>query len=238
MRANARTLPEATERHLQSDLTNNAIQDLAVDFEAAWATESVIYNGKSATDDEAAGAIGRVRDVVKKIVALHAMDLALMRLKARAYLWSESTDFEAYAAENEGSEWSEGVLVSLFRDLGADRTVEGSMTIPEAASMHFEPLSADDLELCKPPTEEQWRLCRTVMRLGHHMLGKTKDELKSAARTLQATNEDEALFEQIETVVDILKDNVKMLEAAHARHLTACASVVEEQNTQHEEVRP
>ena len=64
---------------------------------------------------------GRVREVVKKIVALHATDLALMRLKARAYLWSESTDFEAYAAENEGSEWSEGVLVSLFGDLDADR---------------------------------------------------------------------------------------------------------------------
>ena len=103
--------------------------------------------------------------------------------------------------------------------------------------MHFEPLSADDLELCKPPTQEEWQLCRTVMRLGHHILGKTKDEMKSAARTLQAAKEDEALFEQIETVVDILKDNVKMLEAAQARHLTACASVVEEQKTQHEEAR-
>ena len=196
----------------------------------------MIYNGAGATDDEAAAACKRVCDVVKKIVALHAMDLALMRLKARAYLWSESTDFEAYAAENEGSEWSEGVLVSLFRDLGADRPVEGSMTIPEAAAMHFEPLSADDLELCKPPTEEQWQLCRTVMRLGHAMLGKTKDEMKSAARTLQAANENKEFFEQIETVIDILKDNVKKLEAAHARHLTACASVVEEQQkTQHEE---
>ena len=224
-----------TERHLQSALTNDAIQALAVDFEAAWATESVIYNGASATDDEAAAACGRVREVVKKIVALPATDLALMRLKARAYLWSESTDFETYAAENERSEWSEGVLVSLFRDLGADRPVEGSMTIPEAAAMHFEPLSADDLEHCKPPTEEEWRLCRTVMRLGHTMLGKTKDELKSATRALQAAKEDDVLFEQIETVVDILKDNVKMLEAAQARHLTACASVVEEQNTQYEE---
>ena len=37
--------PEATERHLQSALTNDAIQALAVDFETAWATESVIYNG-------------------------------------------------------------------------------------------------------------------------------------------------------------------------------------------------
>ena len=178
-----------------------------------------------------------MREVVKKIVALPATDLALMRLKARAYLWSESTDFEAYAAENAGSEWSEGVLVSLFRDLGADRPVEGSMTIPEAAAMHFEPLSADDLEHCKPPTEEQWQLCRTVMRLGHHMLGKTKDELKRATRTLEAANENKEFFEQLETVVDILKDNIKMLEAAHARYLTACASVVEDQKTQHEEAR-
>ena len=33
------------------------IKALASEFEAAWATESVIYNGASATDDEAAAAV-------------------------------------------------------------------------------------------------------------------------------------------------------------------------------------
>ena len=40
-----------------------------------------------------------------------------MRLKARVYLWAESTDLEKLAAE--GGDWpSEAVLASLFRDLG------------------------------------------------------------------------------------------------------------------------
>ena len=44
-----------------------------------------------------------------------------MCLKARIYLWSEATDFKSFAAKNEGDGSSEAVLVSLFRDLGADR---------------------------------------------------------------------------------------------------------------------
>jgi hypothetical protein len=50
--------------------------------------------------------------------------MAMLRLKARVYLWSEFKDFETFAAENEGNGWSEGVLVSLFRDLGADRALD------------------------------------------------------------------------------------------------------------------
>ena len=83
------------------------------------------------------------------------------------------------------------ILVSLFRDLGADSPVPQTVTASDIGAMHFEPLSADDLDSCKPPTQEEWQLCRTVMRLGHHILGKTKDEMKSAARTLQAAKEDE-----------------------------------------------
>ena len=44
----------------------------------------------------------------------------MIRLKARIYLWSEATDFETFVAKNEGDGSSEAVLVSLFRDLGAD----------------------------------------------------------------------------------------------------------------------
>ena len=56
----------------------------------------------------------------------------MMRLKARIYLWSEGTDFKAFAAENEGKEWSEAVLVSLFRDLGADRALDYSLIEEDA----------------------------------------------------------------------------------------------------------
>jgi hypothetical protein len=53
----------------------------------------------------------------------------MMRLKARIYLWSEATDFKTFAAENEGDGSSEGVLVSLFRDLGADRELDPVLAI-------------------------------------------------------------------------------------------------------------
>jgi hypothetical protein len=57
----------------------------------------------------------------------------MMRVKARIYLWSEGTDFKAFAADNEGKGWSEAVLVSLFRDLGADRALDYS-SVEEARS--------------------------------------------------------------------------------------------------------
>jgi hypothetical protein len=116
VRANARTMSE-TSPHPDAE-----IQALAAEFEAAWAAEGVIFKGDS-TDDEANAATVRVREVAQKIVALPATDMPTMRLKARLYLWSESTDFETFAADNEGKGWSEAVLVSLFRDLGADRVL-------------------------------------------------------------------------------------------------------------------
>ena len=63
----------------------------------------------------------RVDEIARKIVALRKTDTEMMRLKARIYLWSEATDFKTFAAKNEGDGPSEAVLVSLFRDLGADR---------------------------------------------------------------------------------------------------------------------
>jgi hypothetical protein len=108
-----------TTSHTNQDHPDVEVFALAAQFEAAWAAESVIFKGDS-TDDEAIAAADRVREVAQKIVALPATDMAMLRLKARVYLWSESTDFEAFAAENEGNGWSEGVLVSLFRDLGAN----------------------------------------------------------------------------------------------------------------------
>jgi hypothetical protein len=116
-------MTRATERAPRPAKTAEDLQALAADFEAAWAAEDVIFKGES-TDDEDDAAVARVREVARKIVALPATDMAMLRLKARVYLWSESTDFAAFAAENEGKGWSESVLVSLFRDLGADRLID------------------------------------------------------------------------------------------------------------------
>jgi hypothetical protein len=44
-------------------------------------------------------------------------------------LWSEATGFKTFAAKNEGEGSSEAVLVSLFRDLGADREVDPVLAI-------------------------------------------------------------------------------------------------------------
>ena len=89
-----------------------------------------------------------------------------MRLKARLTM-CESRTLKPTLRRTRGANWSEGVLVSLFRDLGADRPVEGSMTIPEAAAMHFEPLSADDSNM-QTATEEEGGYAGRPMRSGTH----------------------------------------------------------------------
>jgi hypothetical protein len=116
--------------HARALLEAEEIRALAAQFEAAWAEEGVIHNKADTTDDEANAATARVHEIARKIVALPVPDMATMRLKARVYLWSESTDFETFAAKNEGDGWSEAVLVNLFRDLGAnsDAKVEAAAT--------------------------------------------------------------------------------------------------------------
>ena len=114
VRANARTLPEATDR------PDAALVALAEKFEAAFQAQRPFFYG-SGTDEEADAATARVDEIARKIVALPTADIEMMRLKARIYLWSEGTDFKSFAAQNEGDGSSEAVLVSLFRDLGADR---------------------------------------------------------------------------------------------------------------------
>jgi hypothetical protein len=127
VRANARTLPEAPP-HPDAE-----IRALAADFEAAFQANRPFFYG-SGTDEEAEASTVRVDEIVRKIVALPTTDIEMMRLKARIYLWSEATDFKTFAAENEGDGSSEAVLVSLFRDLGAEGPIEaapdeGTMTI-------------------------------------------------------------------------------------------------------------
>jgi hypothetical protein len=119
VRANSPALPEATP-------PAEDIRALAAQFEAAWAAERVLFHG-GGTDDEAKAAVARVDEITRKIVALPTADMEMMRLKARVYLWSEGGDFETFAANNEGDGSSGAVLVSLFRDLGADRAPDADL---------------------------------------------------------------------------------------------------------------
>jgi hypothetical protein len=99
---------------------SHPLEALAAEFEAAFQAQRPFFYG-SGTDEEADAATARVDEIARKIVALPTTDTEMMRLKARIYLWSEATDFKTFAAKNEGDGPSEAVLVSLFRDLGADR---------------------------------------------------------------------------------------------------------------------
>ena len=119
VRANARTLPEATDSARPPALTAAEIQALVTDFEVALEALRPFFYG-SGSDDDADAATARVDEIARKIVALPTTDIEMMRLKARIYLWSEGTDFKTFAAKNEGDGSSEAVLVSLFRDLGVD----------------------------------------------------------------------------------------------------------------------
>jgi hypothetical protein len=112
------TFSEGTERG--APMTTREIEALVSDFEAAFQAQRPFFYG-SGTDEEADAATARVDEIARKIVALPTTDIEMMRLKARIYLWSEATDFKTFAAKNEGDGSSEAVLVSLFRDLGADR---------------------------------------------------------------------------------------------------------------------
>ena len=119
----ARTLPEAT------SYPDANIRALAEQFDAALQAYRVFFNG-SGTDDEAAAVTAAVTAVAQKIIAVPGTDISIMRLKARVYLWAESTDLEKLAAE--GGDWpSEAALASLFRDLG----VAGLDATPGPATM-------------------------------------------------------------------------------------------------------
>jgi hypothetical protein len=82
-----------------------------------------------------------------------------MRLKARVYLWAESTDVEKLAAG--GGDWpSEAVLASLFRDLGADRALDYSSVEEDA------PMTAARAATPASPESERDRLySRAFMNL-------------------------------------------------------------------------
>ena len=91
VRANARTLPETP------SYPDAIVRDLAAQYEAALQTYHTLFHG-SGTDDEAAAATEAVKAIAQKIIAVPGTDISIMRLKARVYLWAESTDLEKLAA--------------------------------------------------------------------------------------------------------------------------------------------
>jgi hypothetical protein len=151
-RATARTLPEEAERPPQPAQVE--LQALAADFEAAFQAQRPFFYG-SGTDEEADAATARVDEIARKIVALPTTDIEMMRLKARIYLWSEATDFKTFAAKNEGDGSSEAVLVSLFRDLGADRADPVLAIVAKLrATWHRLGKVIEETNRCKGPLDE------------------------------------------------------------------------------------
>jgi hypothetical protein len=132
VRAAVRTLPEAT------SYPDANIRALAAQFETALQAYNAFFRG-GGTDDEAAAATDAVKAVAQKIIAVPGTDISFMRLKARVYLWAESTNLEELAAE--GGDWpSEALLASLFRDLGVadlDAT-HGAATMADGAPAQHE----------------------------------------------------------------------------------------------------
>jgi hypothetical protein len=109
---------ESDKRLAAPPMTTPKIEALAAQFEAACKAEREV--GDAEPDAAMDAAIDRTRQVAREIVALPAgSDISIMRLKARVYLWGETESFESFAKKAaDGS--TEAMLVSLFRDLGAD----------------------------------------------------------------------------------------------------------------------
>jgi hypothetical protein len=143
-------MTRATERAPQPAETAEELQVLASDFEAALQAYHVFFHG-GGTDDEAAAATDAVKAVAQKIIAVPGTDISIMRLKARVYLWAESTNLKKLAAE--GGDWpSEAVLASLFRHLGVadlDATPGPATMADRAPAQHEECRSTE-----APATEE------------------------------------------------------------------------------------
>jgi hypothetical protein len=144
VRANSPALPEAT------SYPDASVRALAVQFETALQAYRVFFHG-GGTDDEAAAATDAVKAVAQKIIAVPGTDISVMRLKARVYLWAESTNLKKLAAE--GGDWpSEAVLASLFRDLAVadlDATPGPATMADRAPAQHEECRSTE-----APATEE------------------------------------------------------------------------------------
>jgi hypothetical protein len=145
VRANARTLPNATEsrdeaiiervnrRYNQPGLVekglellaqlqsqNDLAKSLAAEFEVLWREEDAIARDVLKTDEELNAACDRTCKIADKILTLSgAHHLPTIRLKGLVYLWAESESLESLSERAKVT--ADRALVSLLRDLGADR---------------------------------------------------------------------------------------------------------------------
>jgi hypothetical protein len=87
VRANARALPEAT------SYPDASVRALAAQYEAALQAYHAFFHD-GGTDAEADAANDAVKAIAQKIIAVPGMDISIMRLKARVYLWAEATDLK------------------------------------------------------------------------------------------------------------------------------------------------
>ncbi len=105
------------------------IDALAAAFEAAWKMESELP--EESTNKQCDAVVDRAGAFVDQILALSGTDISILRLKARAYLWAESTYPETFA-KNAHYE-TEKLLASLFHDLGADYPIGESAPTPSTS---------------------------------------------------------------------------------------------------------
>jgi hypothetical protein len=158
VRADARALPEAT------SYPDANIRALAAQLETAMQAYSVFFHD-GGTDDEAAAATDAVKAVAQKIVAVPGTDISNMRLKARVYLWAESTDLEKLARGG----WRlavRGGACSLFRDLGVaglDATPGPATMADRAPAQHEARMNA--ATPASPESERDRRYSRAFMDL-------------------------------------------------------------------------
>jgi hypothetical protein len=104
---------------------------LAAEFEAAWKDENAVANDDNKTNEELDAAVDRTAEIADRILALSGADhLPTIQLKGRVYLWAQSEPLESLSSHAQCT--NEKALVSLLRDLGADRP--SAQIIEEARS--------------------------------------------------------------------------------------------------------
>jgi hypothetical protein len=138
VRANARTMSK-TAPHPDADLIargleilgrlqsqNDLAESLAAEFDAAWKEEDAIAHDEAKTDNELGAAVARTGELADSILSLSGADhLATIKPKARVYLWAESETLESLSKR--AAVTADKALISLLRDLGADRPIASEM---------------------------------------------------------------------------------------------------------------
>ena len=101
---------------------NDLARLLAAEFEAAWKHESAVANDDDKTDEELDAAVARTREIADRILVVSGVNhLPTIQLKGRVYLWAQSEPFESLS--DRAASTTDKTLVSLLRDLGADRPI-------------------------------------------------------------------------------------------------------------------